>query len=395
MKTYSYRGFDREGRVRRGLIEAAGAKAAREQLAADGVLVERLHAGRERSRRIGRGERAAIYRELGALSEAGLPVVQALDTLIDTPELSAERSLLAFMRDRIKEGGTLASAFGAADPSVSAFETAMIETGERSGTLGPMLIRAADVIEEQEQMRGRVVSALVYPALVVALGLCVGIVMLGVLLPRTRAFLEQSGVSLPALTRFVLGVGRFLSAWGALLLCAVAAGALALRRRLRTQPEFRRQVDRWLFALPVVTRAYRLLVCMHFARTLAVLLRSGVALIEAMVLAGRATGSAWVAGLVEAESEAVRHGGRLSDAVARVPPLAGSLPGWIRVGEAGGGMATLLEAAAARYRVLWERLVARGLTLIEPLLIVLIGGFVLLIALSVLLPVLNLSLTVR
>jgi general secretion pathway protein F len=391
LKTYSYRGFDREGRARRGLVEASGAKGAREQLAADGILVERLNAGRERARGLDRGERAAVYRELGALAEAGLPVVQALDTLIDAPELAGERVLMAAVRDRIKEGSTLAAAFRATEPSVSAFETAMLETGERSGTLGPMLGRLADVLEEQEQMRGRVVSALIYPAIVVALGLCVAIVMLGVLLPRTRVFLAQSGVPLPALTRFMLGVGRFMAAWGLLALCGAVGAGFVLRHRLRTQPEARLRLDQRLFSVPLVAHGYRLLACMHFARTLAVLLRAGVTLIEGMVLAGRATGSAWVAAQVEGEAETVKHGGRLSDAVSRIPPLAGSLPGWIRVGEAGGGMASLLDAAAERYRLQWERFVARGLSLLEPLLIIVIGGFVLLIALSVLLPVLSLT----
>ena len=114
-------------------------------------------------------------------------------------------------------------------------------------------------------------------------------------------------------------------------------------------------------------------------------------MIDAFRLAGRATGSSWVENMTETEAGKVRHGDRLSDAVRRVPPLADSMPGWIEIGEAGGGMADLLATAADRYQQQWTRYTDRMLSLLEPLLILLIGAFVLLVALSVLLPVFSFS----
>ena len=134
-----------------------------------------------------------------------------------------------------------------------------------------------------------------------------------------------------------------------------------------------------------------MLASLRFCRTLSVLLKGGVALIDGLVLAGRATGSPWVARIAAEEAETVRHGGRLSDAVARIPPLAESLPGWIRIGEASGGLAKLLDSAGQRYQVRWDRFITRCLSFLEPILIIAIGGFVLLVTLSVLLPVLQLS----
>ncbi|MCX7591757.1 MAG: type II secretion system F family protein, partial [Kiritimatiellae bacterium] len=148
---------------------------------------------------------------------------------------------------------------------------------------------------------------------------------------------------------------------------------------------------RVFFRLPVVGRGLTSLVNLRFARTLAALLKGGVGAIEGFKLAGRATGNEWVALLAEREAETVRHGSSLSEAVRRIGPLSGGLPGWIQTGEAGGGLADLLERAADRYEMRWERFLERSVTVMEPLLILLIGGFVLTVTLSVLLPILSLS----
>jgi len=130
---------------------------------------------------------------------------------------------------------------------------------------------------------------------------------------------------------------------------------------------------------------------LRFSRTLSMLLTGGIPLIDGLILAGRATGSPWLSRIVEREAETVRHGSSLSDAVRRIPRLSQSLPGWISVGEAGGGLERLLANAGERYENNWNRYVSRWLSLLEPVLILVIGGFVLLVTLSVLLPVLSLS----
>ena len=109
-----------------------------------------------------------------------------------------------------------------------------------------------------------------------------------------------------------------------------------------------------------------LLANVRFARTFSILLQGGVPAVESFALAGRATGNAWIARLAEVEAEAVRHGSSVSDAVARIPPLAARLPGWIKVGEAGGELGRILDRAARRYEAHWDRFVARSLSLLEP-----------------------------
>jgi len=390
MKTYDYRGFAHNGRACRGLVEALSIKDAREKLACDGILAERV-SQTGRKARFPLNVRAMIYRELGALLSAGLPLVRALDILIQSAEMHDARTLLAGVRDRVREGVSLVDALAEASSSVTAFERAIIEAAEESAKVEVSLEKLAAFLEEQEQLRNRIQGALVYPSIVVTVGICVAVLMLGLLVPRARDMLEGSGIPLPALTRFMMAFGRTAVKWVAPLAVVLVIGMLVFRHKLKHSDEFRQHWDRLLFRIPVLGQGYAMLASLRFSRTLSMLLTGGIPLIDGLILAGRATGSPWLSRIVEREAETVRHGSSLSDAVRRIPRLSQSLPGWISVGEAGGGLERLLANAGERYENNWNRYVSRWLSLLEPVLILVIGGFVLLVTLSVLLPVLSLS----
>ena len=390
MKAYEYRGFDDGGRVCKGLIDAMSVKDAREKLARNRILADRVSlTGRQL--KFPSEQRSMVYRELSALLGAGMPLVRALDVLIQSPEMGESAVLLAGVRDRVREGAALADAISRASESVTAFEKAIIEAAEKSATVEPMLERLAAFLDEQGKLRDRIQGALIYPAIIMTVGICVAILMLGLLVPRARDILAGSNIPLPALTRGMIAFGTRLLAWGPAAIALAIAGVWAIRRRLRREPDFRRRWNRQLFGLPVFGKGYTLLVSLRFARTLEIMVHGGVSVIDALVFAGRATGSPWIAHLAEVEADAVRHGSSLSDAVRRIPPLAASLPGWIQIGEASGGLERLLGSAGQRYQDHWDRFIARGMSFLEPVLILVIGGFVLLVTLSVLLPVLSLS----
>lgn len=390
MKTYEYRGFDVAGRAARGLVEALDAKEAREKLAGQSILAERVWVS-GRCQRLPAGLRALIYRELSSLLGAGLPLVHALDLLLASPELERSRGILAGMLDRIREGRTLAESLRESSSSVSPFELAIITAAETSATVGPMLSRLSGFLEEQERLRERIRGALIYPAIVVGVGILVAAVMLGVLVPRTHSLFGGAGASLPWLTAATMWLGRVMVRWGWVLALVSLAAVWILSSRWRRDATFRENWNRRGYRLPWFGYGYTLLVNLRFARTMAILLHSGVPAIEGFRLAGRSTGSCWVARLVEQEALAVQHGKRLSEGVRAVPPLAGMLAGLLHVGEISGDLTSLLESAGERLQGQWTRFVERSLACLEPLLILLIGGFVLLVTLSVLLPVLTLS----
>lgn len=401
MRTFSYKGFDSTGAIRRGLIEAQGLKEAREKLAARGILPKSVlpSGGTETSFfSTGNGlsfkveSRVAFYRELGILLGAGLPLVTALEILMESPELGVAASLLAGVRDRIREGTSLAAALAGAAPQIKPYERAILEVGEKSGNLEGMLERLASFLEEQEHLRERIVSALIYPMIILVFALVVAVVLLGFVVPAAASMVtEQANVPLPLLTRLMMAAGRVLVFVVPLAVLVGIAVRAWWRQKGASNPVLRNRLDQWMFQTPLVGRGYIVAVNLRCARTLSILLKGGVGLVDALSLAGRATGSVWIADLMDVEAEAVRHGSSLADAIRRIPPLAGSLPAWIQAGEASGSLENLLDIAGNTYQHQWSRYVSRTLSWLEPALILFIGIFVLLVTLSVLLPILSLN----
>lgn len=390
MKTFAYRGYGADGAKCKGLVEAENPKAAREKLAKTGVLAERLNVSGGRRTGLSASRRGVLYRELASLLSAGMPLVTALGTLLKTPDLEVVAGALAAIRDHVREGSSLAAALKTVVVDISPFEAATIDVAERTASLERVLLQLAIFIEAQEALRDRLQRALIYPMLVLGLGVAVAVVMLGVLLPRTQQMIG-SAAALPALTRAMLTFGDFLFPWGLLMIPGVAVLAAGWRRRVRHDDQRRMVLNRRFYALPLAGTGYRYLVAMRFARTLGILIRSGVSLVEGVPLAGRATGSAWCEWLSVNASEAIRHGQTLEGAVRAMPPLADTLPGWIAVGEASGDLAGMLEHAAERCDRRFDNFIAKTLALLEPLLLLVIGAFVLLITLAVMLPVFSLT----
>ena len=311
--------------------------------------------------------------------------------LIDTPELGNSRSLLAGLRDRIREGSSLAESLTRASSGITPFEKAVIQVGEKSGTLQDAMEQLWTYLEEQGAIQDRIRAAMIYPVIVLALAVGMAILMLGVMVPRMEVMLQDTNVTLPMLTRGMLGFSHLV---GILLFPGLVTGVIGLtlwRRAMRDKPALAVATNRMMFRFPLVGRTYTALVNLRFAKALGLLLQGGVSLLEGMVLAGRATGSSWVSHMMERESESVRHGKSLADAVRTVPPLQGSLPSWVEAGEASGDLIGMLDSATERYQQQWDRSITRFLATLEPILILAIGLFVLLVALSILLPVLSLN----
>ena len=398
MTTFEYKGYDAAGHAQGGLIEAADLKDARKRLALRGILPEFLQAaGGTAARRATRAAafpadiRTMCYRELAALFSSGVALVPALDVILQAPELDRARTLLAAVRDRVREGRPLSAAMAEVSAQVTPFEQAVMEVGERTGGMGEALDRLAAFLEEQDKLREKLMTALLYPSVVVSLAVVIGGLVLVFMLPMVQRLFEQTNLQLPLLTQVMLTGGRALGA-GLLLLALATAGGLALfRRRLRADEALRIRLDRRIFAVPLVGGGWRDLTSLRFVRVLGLLLERGVGLIESVPMAGRASGSAWLADCARRETAAMGEGKPLVEVIRGIRPLHPSLAAWVQAGEAGGNLTGLLDNAAQRFQQSWDRLASRGMLLLEIGMTLAVGLFVTLIALAVLLPVLQMN----
>jgi general secretion pathway protein F len=390
VKTYQYRGYDVSGTSTRGFVEALSSKSARETLASRGVLADKLTVTGSKAR-FNVESRSIVFRELSALLKAGVPLTRALEILIASPDSAQYASVLAGVRDRVREGSTLARALREGSVSVSAYELAVIEAAEATAGLAELLENVADFLDDQVSSRERVRSALVYPIFVGVTGVLVATVMLVFLVPKAEMLLQTGNGEMPAITQFAMMLGRLSLRIGPALLGLLVAAIAIVTTQYRRNETFRVAFDRQRFRWPVVRKGTELLVNLRFCKTMAVLLQGGVSIEQAFPLAARASGNAWVAALAKLHAESLREGQPLSRVLADIPPLRERVPGWVAIGEESGELSPLLLAASKRLDDQWQRYVTRSLSLLEPVLILLIGAFVLFVTLAILLPVLSLS----
>ncbi len=404
MKTFFYRGYDANGARTRGSLDAHDIKEAREKLARSQIFPETIESAAERSGTSTNNAasrtslkspavRGEIYRALAALLRAGLPLTHALSVTLDQPAAEQDGMTrdLAFMRDRIRDGASMASALEAAGANVSRFEAAVIESGEKTGRLADALDQVADYQDDAGKINQTLKTAIIYPVIILALSLIIGIGVLGFLVPRLAELFEESDLALPFITRVVLGAGEWFLPVGLPVLGLLAFLVSGWIRRMAVDSDARANAEMKFSRLPLWRRGFQLLVTARFARTSALLLQNGLSMVDTITLAGRATGSAWISGILNKKAEEIRHGGSLSRALEETPVLGKTLGSWVKAGEASGDLPGMFNHAAARYQQMWSAFVQRSVNLIEPALIVAVAIFVLIIALAVLLPILSIN----
>lgn len=401
MATYRYRGITGAGAGRKGTVDAESLPAARRKLRGEGVFPVSLSEDRGRARLfpglslLGRDEfLPLVTRQLATLAGAGVPVATALQSLTAQADDPDTRRVLTEVHEAVRSGISLARAVEAHPEMFPELYASMVRAGEESGTLGLSLSRLADHLERQAGTRNRVRSALTYPLLMAAVASLVVVFLLTFVVPKIVGVFANLGQALPLPTRILIGVTGFLAAaWWALLIL-LAGGVLWLRRYLAT-PAGARFRDSFVLALPLVGRVAHLSALSRFARTLSTMAAGGIPIDRALKIVAPVVGNVVIAERIDAAAARVIEGSSLSEALrlhAEIPP---TLVQMIAVGEESGKLDYLLDKMADAIDGEIEARLSRMLSLLEPLIILLMGAVVGYIVISVLLPLLEISQIVR
>lgn len=399
MKTFSYTGFTEAGGRSRGIVEAADLKSARENLLARGIYTEKLEPSIGSSssrfslvakRKLSLADKSMFYREFSVLLASGLSIDQAFEIIIHSPEFETHQFALAGLRDRVQQGESLEAGLQNSAIHTSPFELALVHAGEQTGKQDVTLGAIADYLEEQHQVRERIGSALFYPCIVACLGLVVAATMMGFILPHFEKLMTKVAMDIPSSMAFMIKVSDiFRATWFVWILVLAAIPSLAVKSfRI---PSVRLFVERLGMRTPGVGGAWKALMNLRFSRTLSLLLRGGVPLSDGLAMAGNATGSQWLAAAVNAKLQSFIQGQSLAATLGEVPVLNKGLKGWVLAGEASGDLAGVLDHAANRFQSKWESSMARLMTMLEALIILLVGLFILGIALGMLQPILSMN----
>ena len=404
MPAYKFEALDAAGKSATGLLDADNARAARAQLRAQSLVplavVQVAVAGTQSqglrfTRKVFGTTGLAVWtRQLAGLVSSGLPLERALTALADEAEDARQRELLAHLRSEVNAGSPFARALASAPREFDEVYRGVVAAGEQSGALGAVLERLADDLEERQELKGKLIGATLYPAIVSLIAFVIVIFLVTYVVPQVASVFTSSKRALPTLTIAMLAFSSFLRSWGWLLALLLGAGFGVLTLMLRNEV-FRQSFDSAWLTLPLVGRLARGYNAARFAGTLAMLAGAGVPILKALqaaaeTLSNRAMRADAMDALVQ-----VREGAPLASALAGKKRFPGLLAMFSRLGEQTGQLPLMLERAARQLGTEVQRRALQMATILEPLLIVVMGMVVMLIVLAVLLPIIQLNTWVK
>ena len=404
MPAFHYDALDIDGKPRKGIVEAESARAARAQLRGQGLVplavnavataVKAAGASRWASRVFSSTTLAVWTRQLAGLVGAGLPLERALTALADESEDARQQELVSHLRAEVNAGSSFARALAAAPREFDEVYCAVVAAGEQSGALGAVLERLADDLEERQTMKAKLIGAALYPAIVSLIALVIVTFLVTYVVPQVTSVFVSSKRALPGLTVAMLAFSDFVRHWGWLAVLTAIVGGFAFSVALRGEA-FRLRFDAAFLRLPLLGRLTRGYNAARFAGTLSMLANAGVPILKALqaaaeTLANRAMRSDAMDALVQ-----VREGAPLASALAAKKRFPGLLAMFARLGEQTGQLPHMLDRAARQLSGEVQRRAMALATILEPLLIVVMGAVVLVIVLAVLLPIIQLNTWVK
>jgi len=399
MPQFKYEARKGPGETSTGTLEAESQRAAVARLREMGFFplsVEEAEAEekkdviREAFRRIRLKERNVFFRQLASLTESGMILTRALRTLVDQTENRKLAALIDQLRDDVQKGNTLAEAMERHPKVFPALYTSLVRAGETGGMLDEVLWRIVAFGEQEEELRGKATSAMVYPIFLLVVGSISIFILISFVFPKFRTVFDQFEADLPLPTEIVMTFCDFMGVWWWAVLLGLAALAGSLMSYVRTDAG-RREWDRLMLRVPVLRQVVLKYEMAKFARTLGTLLDNGVPVLLAIRITGETLGNRLVRDEVALIHEGVTEGNAMSDILREsklFPPMVTSM---FAIGEEGGRIGEVSKRVADVYDNEVDRAVKALTSLFEPLLIVVMGIIVGFLVIAMLLPMLTLG----
>lgn len=397
MASFTYKAVGRDGKTRQGVIEASGQELASRQLRAQGLTLLKLEAGsnlddpeKVAGKPPSRQEVLSMTSELAVLLRAGLPLDRALKVLIDMAAQPQMQFLLNDLLKAVKGGKALSIAMQSHEKIFGSFYISMVRSGEASGQLSEVLDRLVEYLENAKANRDSVVSALIYPAILLVVAVLSIVLMLGFVVPQFESLFEDMGEALPLLTQMVLSGADFIKSWGWLMLIVIIGAGIVFRNWSSTD-QGRTALDRRMLGLPLAGGIVFEFEVSKFARTTGTLLGNGVSLLKAISIAIDTVDNRVIRDALQVLPPAVKGGQRMSIALEESKMFTPMVIQMIRVGEESGSLDKMLLELAKVFDDHVQSGVKRGLALLEPILILTMGFIIAVIIIAILMGILSVN----
>jgi len=401
MPVYRWEGKTLRGAIKRGELEAASEAALRIQLRQQNIIPTKvLSKGKEiklqlsiGGSRISQKMIAVFTRQLATMIDAGLPLVQSLDILATQQENKAFQSVLTAIRDDVESGSTFAAALGRHPKIFNDLYVNLVVAGEEGGILDNILLRLSNYIEKAVALKKKVKSAMVYPAAIVAVAVLVVTVLLIFVIPVFEKMFLSAGQSLPLLTLIIVGLSNLLKQYFLFLAAGLVVLAIIIRRYYKTEGG-KRAIDAFLLKVPVFGLLLKKIAIARFSRTLSTLVSSGVPILDSLNIVAKTAGNQIVEDAIFKARSSISEGETIAEPLSRArvfPPMVTQM---ISVGESTGSLDTMLSKIADFYEEEVDTTVATLTSLLEPFLMIFLGGTIGTIVIAMYLPIFNMASTI-
>ena len=405
MPAYSFTALDDQGQTRKGTLEADSAKSARAQLRTQSFIplsvqvLAGAHSAAQDVTQSGAGWRSKTFssnalsiwtRQLAELVSSGLPLEQALGSLSEEAETEAHRNLNASLRASVNGGTSFAKALEQHPREFAEIYVAVVGAGEQSGHLSLVLVRLADDLEERQQLQSKLMGAALYPAIVSLVAVVIVLFLVGYVVPQVAHVFAGSKHALPFLTVAMMAISDFVRGYGWMVALLLLAGSALLWQMLKNAA-FRERWDAAWLNLPILGKLARGYNAARFAGTLSMLTAAGVPILQALQAAAQTLSNQALKRDALDALVLVREGAPLAAALSQKKRFPGLLSMFARLGEQTGQLPTMLDRAAKQLSTEVQRRSMHLATILEPLLIVVMGLVVMLIVLAVLMPIIQLN----
>jgi general secretion pathway protein F len=402
MAMFEYKAATTTGEVVNGVLSGSTRSQVVEQLQALGHIPIRVDesTAREstgakqrfqwRRQKVSADDIGDMTRDLSTLLKAGLPLDRALSILTDLADNEAVAALLGDVRERVKEGSTLADAMEEQGPVFSRFYISLLRAGESGGALEVVLERLADHMESSKETRNALTSALIYPAILVVVAVVSIFILLGYVVPQFTEMFDGMGEALPLSTRITIAVGEGLQAYGWLLILFVAGGLWFMRKQL-ANPASAYKWHALLLRLPVAGAIVVKMEVARFAHTLSTLLHNGIPLLKALIIVKDTMGNRVLSTGLEKVASGLKEGQSLAEPLSQVPYFSSFAVHMIRVGEESGELEQILQQVALTFDRDTQVTIKRAMTLLEPMLILVLGVVIAAVIISILVAILSIN----
>ena len=388
---YLWSGIGANGAGLSGELLASSEVQARIALRQQGIVPTRVHRNRLRVRRLPAKTVTFVLRQLATLIRAGIPILSALDIIARSQEQPEATRLLLQIRSDLQTGASLATALGRHPESFDHLTCTLVAAGEQSGLLDVMLTRIADYQEKMLAIRGKLRSALTYPAAILTVAVAVTVLMLIFVVPAFENSFSSFGAALPLPTRIIIDGSALVRDYGLFVMASLTLMIAGLARQWRQNPRWQAATDRWQLSVPVLGSLLRRAALARWSRTLASLYGAGIPLLDALAPAGDATGNRLFQEASRSLHRQVGQGDSLSRGLATQGGFSPLLQQMVAIGEESGTLDEMLNKVADIYDREVDDAVSQLGTLMEPALMLLLGGLIGGLVIAMYLPIFQLG----